>query len=119
MKIKSNSPQIKLHPLRIPSSWEVSYNSLVELDPKDLESNEKEKWFNYSEDLLQLKHVKYNILLDVGWYPEADPSGSFGLELVKNTDWSNPLLSFSTANKYELIEQIELILWQVGEGDFN
>ncbi|MEK8129436.1 hypothetical protein WMW72_16130 [Paenibacillus filicis] len=115
MKNQSIPPKFKLLPLRIPSSWEISYNSLVELDPSHLK-DEEEKWRNFTEDLLQIKHIKYNILLDVGWYPESDPNGSYGLELIKNHDWRNPLVSFDTKNRDELVEKIEFLLWQVGEG---
>lgn len=119
VKIIENPPTSRLQPLRIPSSWEVSYNSLEELDPKELGTEKSEKWFNFTEDLLQIKNTRYNIVLDVGWYPEADPAGSYGLELIKNSDWSSPLVSFSTSDKNKLIDQIELLLWQVGEGYFN
>lgn len=119
MKIKKEPPAFKLQPLRIPSSWEISYNSFVELDPEKLNNDEKEKWINFTENLLQVKHIKYNIFVDVGWYPEGDPSGSYGLELIKNNDWRNPLLSFDTKKKDEIVEKIELLLWQVGEGYYN
>ncbi|WP_340022992.1 hypothetical protein MHI24_28815 [Paenibacillus sp. FSL K6-1096] len=109
---------VKLQSLRIPSSWEVSYNTLLELNPAELGS-EAGEWFNFTEDLLQLKHSNYNILLDVGWYPEADPNGKYGLELIKDYNWSTPLISFDTIDKTELVEKIELLVWQVGEGYFN
>ncbi|TYP73979.1 hypothetical protein [Paenibacillus methanolicus] len=78
-----------------------------------------ERWFNFTEDLLQLCHTKYDILLDVGWYPEADPTGHYGLELIKGRDWQSPLVSFGTNDKAEIVEKIELLVWQVGEGFFN
>lgn len=112
-------PKIKLLPLRIPSSWEMSYNSLIELDPCLLKEDDENIWCNFTEDLLQVKHIKYDILLDVGWYPEGDPTGSYGLELIKDHNWSNPLVSFDTRDKEELVEKIECLLWQAGEGYYN
>jgi hypothetical protein len=111
-------PMIKLQPFRIPSNWEVSYNSFTELDPVNLGKKPGE-WINFTENLLQIKNIRYNILLDVGWYPEGDPNGSYGVELIKDNDWQNPLVSFNTANKKEVVEKIELLLWQVGEGFYN
>lgn len=119
MKISKKPPIIKLQPLRIPSSWIISYNSFTELDPKKIDEEDRSKWINFTEDLLQAKHLKYNILMDVGWYPEGNSSGSYGLELIKDNDWSNPLISYETRIKDEIVEKIELLLWQVGEGMVN
>ncbi|MEK3789132.1 hypothetical protein [Paenibacillus sp. FSL K6-1230] len=119
MKSHLKPPEIKLLPLRFPSSWEISYNTLVELDPSDLKEDDENKWRNFTEDLLQVKHTKYNILLDVGWYPEGDPQGLYGIELIKDFDWANPLVTFDTKNISDLVEKIEFLLWQVGEGYYN
>ncbi len=119
MKVISKVPLFKLQPLRIQSCWEVSYNTLLELNPKEIEFEETQKWFNFTEDLLQLKHKNYNILLDVGWYPEADPNGVYGLELIKDYNWDAPLVTFDTNDLTELVEEIEMLVWKVGEGYFN
>lgn len=97
----------------------MSCNSLTELDPEQLNESDTEEWFNFTKDLLQMKHTQYNILLDVGWYPESKPDGVYGLELIKNHDWNNPIVSFDTRNKKQLIEKIEYLLWEVGSGRYN
>lgn len=118
MRVKPELPILKLQPIRIPSSWKVDYNTFVELDPKTL--NEKdEKWINFTEDLLQMSYIRDNIILDIGWYPEADPQGEYGLELIKNLDWSNPLESYSTKDKFALMTKVEYLLWAVGQGYYN
>lgn len=119
MKIRMNPPKYKLQPLRIPSGWEVSYNTLIELDPSTLSVEDEEKWGKFTEDLLQITHSRYHLLLDVGWYPEGDPEGCYGLELIKDFDWGNPLVDFETKQKDELVKKIELLLWQAGSGEFN
>ncbi|CAL8895592.1 hypothetical protein MHH54_09175 [Bacillus sp. FSL K6-4563] len=113
MKIEKELPKYKLQPLRIPSGWEISYNSLTELDPALLNKDEHDKWLNFTEDLLQIKNSKKNILLDVGWYPEADPEGVYGLDVVEDFNWENPVTSFETNQKGELIEKVEFLLWQL------
>ncbi|WP_311295165.1 hypothetical protein [Paenibacillus sp. MER TA 81-3] len=118
MRVKRNPPTLKLQPFRIPSSWKVDYNTFIELDPKILNRYD-DKWINFTEDLLQISHTRYKILLDVGWYPEGDPNGEYGLELIKDHDWGNPLESYSTNSKDEIVAKIEQLLWQVGEGDYN
>ncbi|QDH21688.1 hypothetical protein [Saccharibacillus brassicae] len=119
MKANLFVPKVKLLPLRIPSGWEVSYNSLTEMDPSQQKTDDENVWFNFTEDLLQVKHTKFGILLDVGWYPERDPDGYYGLELIKNYDWSNPLVSVDTKDIQDLAERIESLLWQSGTGYYN
>ncbi|MGG1698108.1 hypothetical protein [Bacillus zhangzhouensis] len=43
MKIEKKLPKYKLQPIRIPSGWEISYNSLTELDPALLNKDEQDK----------------------------------------------------------------------------
>lgn len=62
--------------------------------------------------------MRHPIVLDVGWYPEGDPFGCYGIELIENSDWINPMKSFETSNEAELVEEIEKLLWQVGEDYF-
>lgn len=61
----------------------------------------------------QINHSRYPILVDVGWYPEGNPHGEYGLEVIKDHDWSNPLESFSTNDKDEMVAKIEQLLQQV------
>jgi hypothetical protein len=43
------------------------------------------------EDLLQVTYDN-NYLIDVGWYPEFDPQGMFGVSVIKDNDWSDPVI---------------------------
>ncbi|TKJ84377.1 hypothetical protein PaeCFBP13512_21620 [Paenibacillus sp. CFBP13512] len=115
MRVKSELPILKSQPIRISSSWKVDYNTFVELDPKTL----NEKWINFTEDLLQMSYIRDNIIWDIGWYPEANPLGEYGLELIKNLDWSNPIESYSTKHKVALLAKLEYLLWAVGQGYYN
>lgn len=49
------------------------------------------------------------MLLDVGWYPEGDPIGSYGIELIKNEDWDNPLEDVRCTELKELSKQLDYI----------
>lgn len=49
------------------------------------------------------------MLLDVGWYPEGDPTGSYGIELIKNEDWENPLEDIMCTELKELITKLDNI----------
>lgn len=45
--------------------------------------------------------------------------GEYGLELIKNLDWSNPIESHSTKDKVVLLAKLEYLLWAVGQGYYN
>ncbi|MDI5789549.1 hypothetical protein PO124_17220 [Bacillus licheniformis] len=62
--------------LRIPQGWTVSYNKLIDIDPDQLEED-SDDWFNFTSSLLQLEHKESRLILDVGWYVDIEPSGTF------------------------------------------
>ena len=43
------------------------------------------------EDLLQVTYDN-NYLIDVGWYPEFDLEGMFDVSVIKDNNWSNPVM---------------------------
>lgn len=67
-------------------------------------------WEYLCEDVLQFTDEVRGYLVDVGWYPGCDPSGSYQLLLLKGQDWDNPLLEFSTRDKDELVAKLESVL---------
>ncbi|MGM0949762.1 MAG: hypothetical protein ACQEWT_13150 [Bacillota bacterium] len=95
--------------LKIPAGWTVDYITLKDTDPKTLEANDDAWLFDFNQDLLQISHKTKNLLLDVGWYPEGDPTGSYGIELIKNEDWENPIEDIMCRELKELIKQLDNI----------
>lgn len=95
--------------LKIPAGWTVDYITLKDTDPKNLEANDDTWLFDFNQDLLQISHKTKNLLLDVGWYPEGDPTGSYGIELIKNEDWENPVEDIVCIELKELIKQLDNI----------
>ena len=95
----------------IPTGWNVTWNTLTEpegdadIPPVD----------DLSQDLLQLQSSVRGILIDVGWYPDWNPEGSYRLvciRLCSNDDewyeaWENPLRSFECRSFRKLRDQIE------------
>lgn len=51
------------------------------------------------EDLFQATFSNDRIL-DIGWYPSFEPTGSFHIKLVFEHDWDNPIFS-DTARSFE------------------
>lgn len=66
----------------------LTYNDF-QIDPLQL-SFEQEKW-SFKEDLLQMNFANDTLTLDIGWYPEFDPKGSFCIKVIRDCDWSNPI----------------------------
>ncbi|MEC1672763.1 hypothetical protein [Bacillus mojavensis] len=95
--------------LKIPAGWTVDYITLKDTDPKTLEASDDAWLFDFNQDLLQVSHKTKNLLLDVGWYPDGDPTGSYGIELIKNEDWENPLEDIMCTELKELIKQLDNI----------
>jgi hypothetical protein len=70
-----------LVPLRVPAGWLVEYNTFVESGP------------HHSQDLLQMRSCRVvdgawqvdpdGYLVDLGWYPDADPTGAYRLVVVR------------------------------------
>lgn len=111
-----------LQPIRIPSGWEVTYNTFPDLDPTEETINEFQ-----GSSLLMLLHPSANRLVDVFWKPELDINGSFKMEVYnrlevfnpKNNsfdsevDWENPYLVFETKNRARLIQKLEKTLLEI------
>jgi len=65
------------------------------------------------EDLLQWR-LPGDKVLDVGWYPEFDASGSFRILLIDGTDWDVPLFSAQAHSLAQLQEQLRLAVVRAG-----
>jgi hypothetical protein len=59
------------------------------------------------EDLLHIETPGGSIVIDVGWYPEADPSGHFVCILVEDEAWEEPLARETMRDAAEVRSWIE------------
>ena len=76
----------------------------------------------FVEDLIVIENAKKGIVLDVGWYPHADPSGEYRLVLLNSSDpdsfnnaafsgnWDRPIIDYHTRSLPELLVEIRNIL---------
>lgn len=101
--------------------WEIKYNKLINLDPEnnDLNSEEKERvWLGaFTQNILWLDKMNGTLTLDIGWYPDGEPSGSFGIQVLKgtggNADWHNPIFELDTRSLPRLLEEIKRITFNL------
>ncbi|MHC5673709.1 HEAT repeat domain-containing protein [Nostoc sp.] len=99
-------PLPPLYPLCIPPEWAVQTHELRTIYPQTLATSDSD-WELLGEDLLQVKHKDTGVILDVGWYPEASPTGHFKLVVINGTDWANPLVQFRSRSLDEIAACIE------------
>ncbi|MBO1063104.1 MAG: hypothetical protein HEQ14_19905 [Aphanizomenon flos-aquae CP01] len=111
---------ISLQSLKIPTGWTVTWNQFYDIEPN---SNmycdglpDGDVWELFLQDLLQLKQINKNIILDLGWIPEANPEGSYHLQIIANEDWSTPILVYESKNKSEVVEKINDLLLKIASG---
>lgn len=101
-----------LQPLRVPAGWTVTYNELHEVDPSDV--NEDDRYTYLKEDLLQMKQEHFNRLLDVGWYPSGNlTEGSYGLVVYEGDFHGTLLFELRTADRSRLVAEVERLLQEV------
>ena len=110
--------QFNIVKLPLSPAWEITYNTLHELDPCNHELS-KDDFKKYSlglftQDLLQIANTEKGLLIDVGWYPDSDPAGCYGMELVRQDSqgdwfWEEPVVEFETRSLADLIAKINEI----------
>jgi hypothetical protein len=107
--------EFRLQPLRIPSGWTITYTKLHEIDPPDVPDDDR--YFFLDEDLLQIRHERYNRLLDVGWYPSGNVAeGAYGLIVYEGDFHGRLLFEHRTPSRSELVAEVERLLDEVSEG---
>ena len=101
----------KLQSLRIPAGWEVVFNKFLEIDIKDCPVD-NENWIDFTEDItyLRRKSRKYNIGIDLGWYPDTDPQGAFHVKVILDEKWEKPVIEYVTRERKEVVKIIEDLL---------
>jgi hypothetical protein len=102
-----------LQPLRIPKGWQVSFNIFMEIDPLNQDINNFDPGWDLSQDLLQIQSVQRDIIIDLGWYPDHDPNGEYKIFVIKNLDWENPLITYASRSKDEIVSKIERLLLEI------
>lgn len=75
----------------LPPKWET-HGMLPPFDPQD--GPVDSEWLN--EDIWQARSPDRRFILDVSWFPESDPTGSYYCRLIENEDWDSPVEGIKT-----------------------
>lgn len=97
------------------------FNQFAALDPETLPPDDQ-RWIGFGEDILYMytdhrrkrnKQVEtQRVSIDLGWYPDSAPEGTFRLEAILDDDWENPLLTFASRSKQEIVDTLEIWLFR-------
>ena len=119
--------------LQVPGQWAVCYNSFGDEEMIVVDGSIENAQY-YKEDLLWLQSLRSTPvagseldpsgwLVDVGWYPAEDPTGTYILHVFRldPTENSRPLNppQFHSRNRYQVRAVIEYMLHQIGRGSWN
>lgn len=66
----------------------------------------EDQLYELTENLLQIEY-KSGLVLDIGWYPEMDPNGCLKAYLIKNADWSSPLICLTARSEQDMEEALK------------
>lgn len=101
----------KLVPLRIPTGWAVTFNNFWEIEPL-IKNGEFVNADDFTLDLLVVERIVPPgtswppYILDLGWYPEAVPSGHYRL-VLRRRDAEGTLKTVESPNRGEIRETID------------
>jgi hypothetical protein len=86
-------------------------------DPQgNLLGNECKYTYLFDRSLMILKYENWKYTIDVGWYPDFDPNGCYGMQLIKDNDWDTSLIDYNTRDKDEMLKKIhETMQWVVDQ----
>lgn len=62
------------------------------------------------EDLLQVSYYGGLYILDVGWYPSMDADGEFQLLVVREGNWSKPVIAKRTRDFMRLRDDLKEVI---------
>jgi hypothetical protein len=105
---------LPLENLELPVGWHIVQHRFYAVDPfaplKVVGLPDGDPWELFVQDLLQLKNEGSDLCLDLGWVPEADPTGQYELTLIKGTNWDTPVSSFRSTDRKQVVAEIKRIL---------
>lgn len=130
--MKVETPALEKASIKTSGAWRIAHHRLFHISPEDADKVEvKGKGWTvwnlcFLEDLLQIINLTKGLLLDVGWYPDSDPSGRYRLLVIRvygagrrgrdSYDWQNPVFNFETRSLDELLAEVHRIVGEENNG---
>lgn len=96
--------------LRIPAGWLAEYNQFY-----DMPFDHPMAWSVVCKDtLLMLKHMRRDVLVDLGWTPAEDTEGGYLLRVFESDHCGRELHRFESRDRAMVIGEIERLLDAIG-----
>ncbi len=125
--MKIETPGLEKASIPVSPEWKITHHRLFNVSPDEAENvkviGKGVTIWNvcFLEDLLQVANDSKGLLLDVGWYPHADPKGSYRLLVIRLLhdgqkgqrslyDWANPMVDEQTRSLNDLLRIIDRIV---------
>ncbi|MFO0798520.1 MAG: hypothetical protein U0804_13670 [Gemmataceae bacterium] len=121
---------VALQPLRVPNGWRIAWNTLHEEEPT--ESANAGGYYFGTTNLYLANHPARGRAVDVEWrIDDQRPAGCYRLRVLRlisvepaaarrrqreddfNADWQDPLHTFETVSRPELVAELEA--WLAGD----
>jgi hypothetical protein len=104
---------------RISSYWWISKNDFVDVEPQ-VEGGQLQPRGFFIEDILSLEHrrpiqgilAEPDYLVDLGWYPDQDPTGKYRLVLLGN-GWDDILATLESPDRFLIRDTMERWMSQI------
>jgi hypothetical protein len=109
----------------VPDGWTVKWDEFYGIDPECV-SLIVGTPFGYTcwdcfflDTLLSIENASQELLLDVGWYPAKDPSGTYVASLLRRRhspeaathyDWDSPVRQLSSRDPIAILEFVEQVV---------
>ncbi len=71
--------------------------------------DDKVWYFDFVQDIFYVYYEKkveqntHKLGIDLGWYPEGDPNGTYALVVIQDSDWEHPIQSFYSRSTTKVV----------------
>jgi hypothetical protein len=72
----------------------------------------EDEWLLMTEDCFYLR--RKNVIIDVGWYPDGDPTGDYVARLVIDQNWEKPRMQLTTKDPFVVFRWLKSVVMGMG-----
>lgn len=111
-----SSMQPDLQPFSFPPGWYIHLNHFTTRDPQLMSPDdwENEPWMHEDLALFEYRAANTRWSIDIGYYPENSPEGSFACYLLKDDEWETPVAEFRSPSQTKVALNVQQWIDQIG-----
>lgn len=118
----------RLKAFRVAPNWKILWNKLEDVEPDQIKPDDTRWLFVFVQDMMYIvteyiykenkQTIKHTLAIDLGWYPDGDVDGHYGLVAILDDDWLHPVLTAKTRSTQEVVDIIEGWMFEKFTGIF-